>query len=126
MNKIFFTSMCIFLIPVCITVLVGNLICFKNYKEYGLYTVNNKFYYNKAMDSMKKVKAINKIERVSFTREKLNRIAETTILANIIEIFNPILDGYAKFDGNQLDNEVENGWFGFPLRDLSPQRSLPA
>lgn len=117
LNKQFFKTFIFLFIPIVVTFLVGNVISFKNYKEYGAYTTNNKYYYNKAISSMKKVKVIEQVERVTFTREKLNRIAETTILGEIMENFNPLLDAYAKFDGNQTDNQVENGWFGFPFRE---------
>lgn len=116
-NKNFFKTFLLLSIPIFATILIGNAISLKNYKEYGAYTTDNKYYYNKLIKSMKKVKTFDDVERVTFTREKLDRIADVTILNNIMDKFNPLLDAYAKFDGNQTDNEVENGWFGFPLRD---------
>lgn len=117
LNKYFFKTFAMLFIPILVTCLAGNIICLKNYKEYGAYTTNNKYYYNKAISSMKKVKSLEQIDKVTFTREKLNRIAEVTILSEIMENFNPLLDAYAKFDGNQEDNQVQNGWFGFPFRE---------
>ena len=104
-------------IPIIMIAVYGNIICILNYNHYGVYTVHNDEYYKKALDSMKKVKSYANVDRVSYPREKMNRLAELTVFAHVKNNFDMLADGYSKFDGNQQDNEVENGWFPWPFRD---------
>lgn len=107
----------ILFIPLIMICVYGNIQCMINYKYYGVYTIHNDEYYKKALNSMKKVKTYAEVERVSYSREKMDRLAQVTVFANVKGNFDMLADAYSKFDGNQQDNEVENGWFPWPFRD---------
>lgn len=112
-NKEVLKNLVMLFIPVMSIIVFTNIICIKNYTAYGVYTVRNDYYYNKAVKAIESVKANEKVEKVTNTREKMNRIAQITVLGTIMPEFDVLANGYSKIDGNQQDDEVENGWFKF-------------
>ena len=70
----------ILFIPIIMIAVYANIQCIINYNKYGVYTVHNDEYYKKALSSMKKVKAYDDVERVDFTREKMNRVKDAFYL----------------------------------------------
>ena len=113
LNKEFWKNLLALLTPMFSVIIFANIICIINYNSYGVYTVRNDYYYNKAVKAIESVKANVKIEKVTNTREKMNRIAEITVLGTIMPEFDVLANSYSKIDGNQQDDEVENGWFKF-------------
>lgn len=106
----------ILLIPFVSLIILINIISNINEKYYGLHSIYNNYASDLAMNSLNSVKNNVEIEKVTNTREKINRV--TGVCPNlqlIMPYFNMKLDGYAVIDGNQDDLEVEDGWFGFAL-----------
>ena len=118
-NKHFWKSLFILLIPFITTMILCQGVRLINYQHYGVYTLRNEYWYNKAVKSIDSVNTDVKVTRVINTREKMNRIAEYTILREVIDSFNAKADGYAKLDNDPSDDEVENGWFKFVLTEAA-------
>lgn len=116
-NKKIWKNLSLLLIPLIATVLLCQVVRLINYNYYGVYTLRNEKWYNKAVKSINSVKTDVKLIRVINTREKMNRIAEYTILGEVIDEFNAKADGYSKLDNDPSDDEVENGWFKFVLTE---------
>ena len=116
-NKKIWKNLSLLLIPLIATVFLCQVVRLINYNYYGVYTLRNEKWYNKAVKSINSVKTDVKLIRVINTREKMNRIAEYTILGEVIDEFNAKADGYSKLDNDPSDDEVENGWFKFVLTE---------
>ena len=116
-NKKNWKNLLLLMIPLITTILLCQVVRCINYTHYGVYTLRNEKWYNKAVKSINSVKTDVKLIRVINTREKMNRIAEYTILGNVIDQFNAKADGYSKLDNDPSDDEVENGWFKFVLTE---------
>lgn len=103
----------ILVLPIISLIIITNIISFTNYCVYGVYTVHDDAC-TKAQKSLVKVKANVEVEKVTNTREKLDRIAEISpAMQSIKKELDVLLDAYAKIDGGLSDIEVQNGWFGF-------------
>lgn len=116
-NKKVWKNLLLLLIPLITTIVLCQVVRLINYNHYGVYTLRNENWYNKAVKSINSVKTDVKLIRVINTREKMNRIAEYTILGEVIDQFNAKADGYSKLDNDPSDDEVENGWFKFVLTE---------
>ncbi len=115
-NKEFFKILLILVIPVCVTFVYRNVLCYQNYKHFGVYTVYNNEEYNKAMKSLRKVKKYDYYDNIDFTTEKLRRVAEVTCLDGIHPRLSELVFGYSLIDSTPLDGEVANGWFPWALK----------
>lgn len=108
-----FLNIGIVFVPVISLVMVTNIISLVNYKVYGVYEVRDDSY-NEAVASLEKVKANVKIEKVTNTREKLDRIAQVSpAMQSIKQELDILMDAYAKMDTGESDTELLNGWFRF-------------
>ena len=115
-NKEFFYTLLILIIPLIMVFAYKNIICYQNYKHFGVYTVYNNEYYNKAMDSLRKVKKYDYYDNIDFPTAKLKKVAEVTCLKNIYGSLEGLVYGYSLFDSGPLDGEVVNGWFPWAFR----------
>ena len=114
-NKKFWTNLFLLLIPLIVTVTLCQVVRLINYNYYGVYTLRNENWYNKAVKSINSIKTDVKVERVTNTREKMNRIAKYTIFGEVIDSFNNKAEGYANLDDIPSNYEVAHGWFKFVL-----------
>ena len=107
-------------IPV-ITLFVTNLLISSlNYYAYGIFTTNelNDSNFKDAMQSIYSVKNKEDVEYVSVTREKLKRLYKMSPSLNSIkDELEASMDAWSKLDRNPDDDEVEDGWFFWSLRD---------
>ena len=115
-NKEFFKVLLILIIPITITFTYRNMLCYQNYKHFGVYTVYNNEEYNKAMKSLKKVKKYHYYDNIDFTMEKLRRVSEVTCLDGIYPRLAELVYGYSLIDSTPLDGEVANGWFPWAIK----------
>ena len=115
-NKEFFKVLLILIIPIAITFAYRNVLCYQNYKHFGVYTVYNNEEYNKAMKSLKKVKKYHYYDNIDFTMEKLRRVSEVTCLGTIYPRLAELVYGYSLIDSTPLDGEVANGWFPWAIK----------
>lgn len=115
-NKEVFKILLLLIIPITITFAYRNVLCYQNYKHFGVYTVYNNEEYNKAMKSLKKVKKYNYYDNIDFTMEKLRRVSEVTCLRNIYPRLAELVYGYSLIDSTPLDGEVANGWFPWAIK----------
>ena len=94
-----------------------NIICYQNYKHFGVYTVYNNEAYNKAMKSLKKVKKYDYYDNIDFTTTKLQRVAEVaSFLSQIHPRLIELIYAYSLIDSSPLNGEVVNGWFPWALK----------
>ena len=107
-------------IPI-ITLFVTNLLISSlNYYAYGIFTTNelNDSNFKNAMQSIYSVKNNEDIEYVSVTREKVKRLYKMSPSLNSIkDELEASMDAWSKLDRNPDDDEVEDGWFFWSLRD---------
>lgn len=115
-TKEFFITILILIIPFIMTFAYKNILSYINYKHFGVYTVYNNKQYNKAMDSLRKVKKYDYYENIDFTIAKLKKVSEVTCLKNIYGRLEGLVYGYSLIDSSPLDGEVANGWFPWAFR----------
>lgn len=116
-TKEFLKNLVIILIPVALVFGYKNIICYQNYKHFGVYTVYNNEAYNKAMKSLRKVKKYNYYDNIDFTTTKLQRVAEVaSSLSQIHPRLIELIYGYSLIDSGPIDGEVVNGWFPWALK----------
>lgn len=102
--------------------LSGGNLCVKsiNYLYYGIFSYNeiNDSSFADAMKAIYSVKPEEKIERVSVTREKVERMYEVSPTLKSIEPFlESSMDAWDCNDQAPGDGEVQDGWFFWSLRD---------
>lgn len=116
-TKDFFKNLLIILIPIVLVFGYRNIICYQNYKHFGVYTVYNNESYNKAMKSLRKVKKYDYYDNIDFTTTKLQRVAEVaSSLSQIHPRLIELIYGYSLIDSSPLNGEVVNGWFPWALK----------
>lgn len=116
-TKDFFKNVLILIIPIVLVFGYKNIICYQNYKHFGVYTVYNNEAYNKAMKSLKKVKKYEYYDNIDFTTTKLQRVAEVaSSLSQIHPRLIELIYGYSLIDSSPLNGEVVNGWFPWALK----------
>ena len=115
-TKELFVTILILIIPFVMTFIYKNILSYINYKHFGVYTVYNNEQYNKAMDSLRKVKKYDYYDNIDFTIAKLKKVSEVTCLKNIYGRLEGLVYGYSLFDSSPLDGEVANGWFPWAFR----------
>ena len=115
-NKELLKTLVILVIPIVMTFTYKNILCYHNYKHFGVYTVYNNEQYDKAMKSLKKVKKYDYYDNIDFTMEKLKRVSEVTCLGNIYGRLVDLVFGYSLFDSGPLEGEVVNGWFPWAFK----------
>ena len=116
-TKDFLKNLLILLIPIILVFCYKNIICYQNYKHFGVYTVYNNEAYNKAMKSLKKVKKYDYYDNIDFTTTKIQRVAE--IASSLSQIHPKLIElvyGYSLIDSGPIDGEVVNGWFPWALK----------
>ncbi|MBQ7409836.1 MAG: hypothetical protein IJW20_00445 [Clostridia bacterium] len=115
-NKEILRNLLILAIPIFMVFAYKNILCYQNYKHFGVYTVYNNEQYNKAIKSLKKVKKYDYYDNIDFTMEKMKRVSEVTCLGNIYGKLVELVYGYSLFDSGPLDGEVVNGWFPWAFK----------
>lgn len=116
-TKEFLKSLLVIIIPIVLVFGYKNIICYQNYKHFGVYTVYNNEAYNKAMKSLKKVKKYDYYDNIDFTTTKLQRVAEVaSSLSQIHPRLIELIYGYSLIDSGPQDGEVVNGWFPWALK----------
>lgn len=106
-------------IPFIILFLSITIISAMNYEYYGIYTTNelNNSNFTDAIKSIYAVKPEEKIQYVSVTREKLERIYQySPTMYELKDHLNNGIDVYKSADRHPDDDELENGWFFWALR----------
>ncbi len=106
-------------LPIIILTLVNHTISFINHKNYGMYTTNeiNDSAFTETMKAIYSVKDEEEIEYVSVSRAKLEKIyAVSPTMNELKENLNQGIDLYKTADRKPEDNEVEDGWFFWCLR----------
>mgnify|MGYP001625155961 CR=1 FL=1 len=109
-----------YVIPILILILTNIGISLINYNYYGIFTTNelNAKPFKSIMQSIYKIDDENITDKVAAPRSKINRLYEMSPTINSIKDELEIsLDKWSKMDMNPNDNEVENGWFFWSLRD---------
>lgn len=107
-------------IPIIILFFTNLIISSLNYYAYGIFTTNelNDSNFKNAMQSIYSVKNKEDIEYVSVTREKVKRLYKMSPSLNSIkDELESSMDAWSKMDRNPSDDEVEDGWFFWSLRD---------
>lgn len=91
-----------------------------NYLCYGIFSYNeiNDSSFSDAMKAIYSVKPEEKIERVSVTREKVERMYKVSPTLKSVEPFlESSMDAWDYNDQAPGDGEVQDGWFFWSLRD---------
>lgn len=110
----------IYILPIILLVLCNKYIASMNYKYYGIRTTNelNDSYFTNAMKAIYSVVPEDEIRYVSVTRNKLKQLYTVSpTLASVQEIMEERMDAWADEDRHPEDNEVEDGWFFWVLRN---------
>lgn len=107
------------ILPIVILEGMLNITRFINYKYYGVYTYNelNDGYFGKVLQTMYSIKNDENIEKVTVTRNKVNKLYEVSETLNSIKpYFEDSLDAWDGNDTNPGDGQVEDGWFWWSLK----------
>ena len=115
-TKEFFKILVVITIPIIMIFIYRNILCYKNYEHFGVYTVYNNEEYNKAMKNLKKVKKNVYYDNIDYPVEKLKRVAEVTCLGQVYETLEGLIYGYSQFDSSPIEGEVANGWFPWAFK----------
>lgn len=109
----------IILMPIWILLFSSIFVKTMNFHYYGVFVEREAdSNFGKVISLFYKVKSNEQIQYVDITREKINRMYEVSESLNSIKPeLEESLDIWTKYDRNPQDNEVENGWFAWCLKD---------
>ena len=112
-------KVCILTIPF-ISIFISSLcIKFVNYNVYGVFVLTeSESNLGKVINTLYRIKQYENIPYVDNTRNKISKLYNVSkTLESIKPELEASLDVWSKYDRNPNDNEVENGWFSWVLKD---------
>jgi len=119
-------------IPIVCLMLYGRYISLKNEEYYGLRTKNvlTESNFTAALNSIYSVKPEKKVDCVTVTQEKVDRMAQVSpSFATIAPKLHETIGSFGKLDRKPDDSEVEDGWVLWAIRIAvmeSGYRTFPA
>lgn len=113
------SKMIITIIPIICLILFGKYISLKNQEYYGLRTKNvlTESNFTAALNSIYSVKPEKRVDSVTVTQEKVDRMAEVSpSFATIAPKLHETIGSFGKLDRKPDDSEVEDGWVLWAIR----------
>lgn len=120
-----FKRILLYLIPVAICLIAINIVCFINYRYYGVYTLNQ--YWGKpfksAYGALTRIIPSDEIDRVPVTEETMQRLYKVSPKFAELEEFFEGKDGEKWIlCGEHIKNEINGGYFHWALMDAVEQQ----